>query len=55
MKILLISSSTGNWRGLGKKKLFNGKTFRFSMLSLLTVAALTSEEHSVKLIDLMLL
>ena len=51
MKILLISPSSGHWRGLGKKKVFNGKTFRFSMLSLLTVAALTPEEHVLKLID----
>lgn len=51
MKILLISPSSGNWKGLGQKKLFNGKTFRFSMLSLLTVAALTPDEDSVTLID----
>jgi len=51
MKILLISPSSGHWRGLGKKKIFNGKTFRFSMLSLLTVAALTPKKHTLKLID----
>jgi hypothetical protein len=34
MNILLIAPSSGHWRGLGKKKYFNGKTFRFSMLSL---------------------
>lgn len=51
MKILLISPSSGHWRGLGKKKVFNGKTFRFSMLSLLTVAALTPEKHKLKMID----
>ena len=51
MKILLISPSSGNWRGLGKKKLFNGKTFRFSQLSLLSVAALTPAKHEITLID----
>lgn len=51
MKILLISPSSGHWRGLGRKKFFNGKTFRFSMLSLLTVAALTPAKHQVTLID----
>jgi len=51
MKILLIAPSTGYWRGLEKKKIFNGKTFRFSMLSLLSVAAVTPDKHQIKLID----
>jgi radical SAM superfamily enzyme YgiQ (UPF0313 family) len=51
MRILLIAPSSGYWRGLGKKRLFNGKTFRFSMLSLLSVAALTPDTHDVTLID----
>ncbi len=51
MNILLISPSSGYWRGLGKKKIFNGKTFPFSMLSLLSVAALTPPEHEIRLID----
>lgn len=51
MKILLISPSSGKWRELGKKKLFNGKTFRFSQLSLLSVAALTPKNHELTLID----
>ena len=51
MKILLIAPSTGYWRGLEKKKIFNGKTFRFSMLSLLSVAAATPDKHQIKLID----
>ena len=51
MKILLIAPSSGAWRGLGKKRFFNGKTFRFSMLSLLSVAALTPEGHQLRLID----
>lgn len=51
MNILLIAPSSGYWKGLGRKKLFNGKTFRFSMLSLLTVAALTPKKHQVRIID----
>ncbi len=51
MRILLISPSSGNWKGIAKKKIFNGKTFRFSMLSLLTVAALTPKEHEVTILD----
>ncbi len=51
MKILLIAPSSGHWRGLGKKKFFNGKTFRFSMLPLLSVAALTPDTHDIRLID----
>lgn len=51
MKILLIAPSSGHWRGLGKKRLFNGKTFRFSMLSLLTVAAFTPTKHQIRLLD----
>lgn len=51
MRILLIAPSAGYWRGLGKKRLFNGKTFRFSMLSLLSVAAFTPDTHDLRLID----
>jgi radical SAM superfamily enzyme YgiQ (UPF0313 family) len=36
---------------LGKKTLFNGKTFRFSMLSLLSVAALTPDGHQIRIVD----
>ena len=51
MRILLIAPASGRWRGLGRKRLFNGKTFRFSMLSLLSVAALTPDTHIVRLVD----
>lgn len=51
MKLLLIAPSSGHWRGLGKKRFFNGKTFRFSMLPLLSVAALTPDTHDIRLID----
>lgn len=51
MRILLVAPSSGRWRGLGRKRLFNGKTFRFSMLSLLSVAALTPDHHEVRVVD----
>ena len=51
MRILLIAPASGHWRGLGRRRLFNGRTFRFSMLSLLSVAALTPGGHTVRLID----
>jgi radical SAM superfamily enzyme YgiQ (UPF0313 family) len=51
MRILLISPASGNWHHLAKRKLFNGKTFRFSMLSLLTVAKLSPDDAAVRLVD----
>ena len=51
MNILLIAPASGPWREIGKQKLFNGKTFRFSMLSLLTVAALSPKNAKVRIID----
>lgn len=51
MRILFIAPASGHWRGLGRRRFFNGKTFRFSMLSLLSVAALTPEGHDLKIID----
>jgi hypothetical protein len=51
MRVLLIAPASGRWRGLGRRKLWNGKTFRFSMLSLLSVAALTPARHELRIVD----
>ncbi|HOK95504.1 MAG TPA: radical SAM protein [Anaerohalosphaeraceae bacterium] len=51
MKLLLISPATGNWRQIGRRKFFNGRTFRFSMLSLLTVARLSPPDTDIRLVD----
>lgn len=51
MKILLIAPAEGKWRRIGQRKAFNGKTFRFSMLSLLSVAALSPKNATVRIVD----
>lgn len=51
MKILLIAPASGKWRQVGRRRLFNGRTFRFSMLSLLRVAAETPAGHHLKIMD----
>ncbi len=51
MKILLISPASGYWRKIGRRKLFSGRTFRFSMLSLLTVAKLSPADAEVTIVD----
>jgi len=51
MKILLIAPASGNWRHVGRHRLFNGKTFRFSLLSLLSVAAESPPEAEIQLVD----
>ena len=51
MKILLISPASGKWRRVGRRRLFNGRTFRFSMLPLLMVARLSPEDSDIRLID----
>ncbi len=51
MKILFIAPASGKWRHVARNWPFNGKTFRFSMLSLLSVAAETPAGHEVRLID----
>jgi radical SAM superfamily enzyme YgiQ (UPF0313 family) len=51
MNILLIAPASGKWRKVGRAGLFNGKTFRFSLLSLLSVAAVTPANAKVQIID----
>jgi hypothetical protein len=51
MKILFIAPASGRWRGLGRRRLFSGKTSRSSMLGLLTVAALPPEGHDLRVVD----
>lgn len=51
MNILLIAPSSGQWRQAGRARVFHGKTFRFSLLSLLSVAAETPEGYSVRIVD----
>lgn len=51
MKILLIAPASGGWKQIAKRKFFNGKTFRFSMIPLLMVAKLSPEDAEVTLVD----
>ena len=51
MKLLLIAPASGSWKGVGRRKYFSGKTFRFSMLSLLTVAAETPRGVEIRIVD----
>jgi radical SAM superfamily enzyme YgiQ (UPF0313 family) len=51
MNILLIAPASERWRHVGKRKYFNGKTFRFSMLSLLAVAAESPPDVNIRMID----
>jgi radical SAM superfamily enzyme YgiQ (UPF0313 family) len=51
MRILLIAPTSGKWKKASRSKLCNGKTFRFSLLSLLSVAAETPEEIQVTIVD----
>ncbi|MFB3789586.1 MAG: radical SAM protein [bacterium] len=51
MNILLIAPSSGKWRHVGRARLFNGKIFRFSLLSLLSVAAETPAGHGIRIVD----
>lgn len=51
MNILLIAPATGKWRNTARRRTFNGKTFRFSMLSLLSVAALSPRGARITLVD----
>jgi radical SAM superfamily enzyme YgiQ (UPF0313 family) len=51
MKILLIAPASGKWRLVGRSRLFGGATFRFCMLSLLSVAAETPAGVEVEVVD----
>ncbi len=51
MDILLVAPSSGRWRAAARSRVFNGRTFRFSQLSLLSVAAATPRGHTVRLVD----
>ena len=51
MNVLLIAPASGPWHHVGRTRWFNGKTFRFSLLSLLTVAAETPRGVRVKIVD----
>jgi len=51
MKILLIAPASGRWHHVGQRPLLNGKTFRFSMLSLLSVAAASPKDVDIQIID----
>lgn len=51
MNLLLIAPSSGPWRHIGRRTLFNGRTFRFSLLSLLSVAAQTPADVRIRIVD----
>jgi hypothetical protein len=51
MNILLIAPASAGWRHVGRNRVFNGRTFRFSLLSLLTVAAETPACHGLTNVD----
>lgn len=51
MKVLLIAPTSGRWKKAARSKFFNGKTFRFSLLSLLSVAAETPKDVKVRIVD----
>ena len=51
MRLLLISPASGHWHRVGRGQFRHGKTFRFSMLSLLTVAADTPSAWTVRIVD----
>jgi radical SAM superfamily enzyme YgiQ (UPF0313 family) len=51
MKLVLIAPASGKWRKVAKSGIFNGRTFRFSLLSLLRVAAETPPDVTVEIVD----
>lgn len=50
-RILLIAPASGPWHGIGRRGWFNGRTFRFSLLSLLSLAAETPPGADVRILD----
>lgn len=51
MKILLVLPASGHWKQIASARKREGQTFRFSVLSLLTVAALSPKDASVRIVD----
>lgn len=51
MKLLLIAPASGNWNAVARRRLARGKAFRFSLLSLLSVAAETPPDVEVRIVD----
>ncbi|MDP6524388.1 MAG: radical SAM protein [Kiritimatiellia bacterium] len=51
MRVMLIAPADGKWRKVGRRSFFNGRTFRFSLLSLLSVAAETPAGVDVSVVD----
>lgn len=51
MNILLVAPASGDWRRIGRRKTYDGKTFRFAQLSLLTVAALSPKDAKIRIVD----
>lgn len=51
MKILLIAPASGKWHRIGRSRVFGGRVFRFSLLSLLSVAAETPAGDDIKIVD----
>jgi len=51
MRVLLIAPASGKWYRIGRSRLFGGRTFRFSLLSLLTLAAETPAGVDVTIVD----
>lgn len=51
LNILLIAPASGHWQRIGRRRFFNGRTFRFSMLPLLSVAALSPRDAKVTIVD----
>lgn len=51
LRLLLVAPAAGPWRGVGRFRWFNGRTFRFSLLSLLRVAGETPPPARITVVD----